>query len=256
MRAKFYLMKSLFVSGLVFSSVGSLSAWAEDISVAPVRPSGSDRPVERISVQTLRTMRDPFKRLGMDLPDAHEDKAKSELESLPVSEFKMVGVLTGPYKTRALVRSPAGNVYTVSDGTRIGSQNGYVRKVLQDRIIVNEVLQDVLGERELVTSELKLTSKGVEKGVSSVQSVLTSSASPKKAEGSEAQSKDGAKDGSNSDASSKAVEIKGSSPAAAATPAATTAAPAATTGSSYNLAVPAPMALPQANGIQKTAGSK
>jgi Tfp pilus assembly protein PilP len=265
------------VSGLMGSTWGSHAAWAEDISVASVRPSGSEKPVERISLQTLKTMRDPFKRMGMDLLDAHEDKTKSELETVPVTDFKMVGVLTGPYKTRALVRSPSGAVYTVSDGTRIGTQNGYIRKVLQDRIIVNEVMQDVLGERELVTSELRLTSKGVEKGVSSVQSVYTSAASSKKTDGNEAHAKDGAKEevkasppaaaapansapasgATGTAAATGAPAAATAAPAAAtAAPAATTAAPAAPAGNSFNLAVPAPVALPQVNGMQKTAGSK
>jgi Tfp pilus assembly protein PilP len=266
MRAKAFLMASLLVSCAWGSHT---AAWAEDISVTPVQNSGSEKPAERISLQSLKTLRDPFKRLGMDIPENHDEKTKTELESVPVSEFKMVGVLTGPYKTRALVRSPAGNVYTVSDGTRIGTQNGYVRKVLQDRIVVNEVLQDVLGERELVTSELKLTSKGMEKGVSSVQSILPNAASnsgaAKKAVGSEAHDNDGTKEGAGAEAA-KPNEVKVGLPAAspvtsapaqtAQTAPAPQAAQAAIGGNSYNLAVPAPVALPQSNGMQKTAGSK
>jgi Tfp pilus assembly protein PilP len=132
---------------------------------------------ERFSLRALKDMRDPFKRLDSDSPTGALEKPKSELENVPVTEFKMVGVLTGPHKTRALIRAPSGAVYPVSDGTKIGVQNGYVRKVLSDRIIINEVLQDVLGERELVTSELKLSTKGVEKGVSNVQVISTSTES-------------------------------------------------------------------------------
>lgn len=249
MSAKYYLMRSL----LMTFAWGALSAaWAEDVSVIPVQ-SASEKSSERISLQTLKNLRDPFKRMGLDIPDSHDDKPKSELETVPVSDFKMVGVLTGPYKTRALVRSPSGSVYTISDGTRIGVQNGYVRKVLRDRIIVNEILQDVLGEKELVTSELKLNTKGVEKGVSSVQAVLSSNGSSKKAENDEAHAKE--KQGESKDSAPAAAKPAAPVPASATAPASKPAAAAPISGN-FNLAVPAPIALPQGNGSQQTAGSK
>lgn len=165
MSRKFYLMSSLIISGAwasVWASTCTV-AWADALSVIPPQTMATEKPNERVSLQSLKSMRDPFKRIGIDQPDLHDDKVKTELETAPVAEFKMVGVLTGPYKTRALVRGPSGGVYAVSDGTRIGPQNGYVRKVLPDRIIVNEIMQDVVGDKELVTSEIRLTAKNGDK---------------------------------------------------------------------------------------------
>jgi Tfp pilus assembly protein PilP len=261
MSVKHYLMKSLIVA----CAWGAMNAArAEDISAASVHvpTPNAEKPVERVSLQSLKNLRDPFKRLGLENIDSREEKPKSELETVPVSDFKMVGVLTGPYKTRALVRSPNGNVYTVSDGTRIGVQNGYVRKVLRDRIIVNEIMQDVLGEKELVTSELKLNPKGFEKGVSSVSAVI--SPGSKKSEGDESRSKD-KPDENNAPSAPPASKPAAQVAPAAASAAPASAAPAATgisalaapvVGNSFQSSVPAPVSLPQTNSVQKTAGSR
>jgi Tfp pilus assembly protein PilP len=176
---------SLFTYLLVSCAWGSsVSAAVETIQtpqyqakapqLATQQSMAPDKNKDRSILESLKKMRDPFKRPNFDNGDEHEVKIKSELESVPITDLKMVGVLTGPHKTRALIRAPSGAVFPVADGTLIGSQNGYVRKVLTDRVIVNEVITDILGDKEVVTSEIKLNSHNKdEKSVSNVRAVAT-----------------------------------------------------------------------------------
>ncbi len=256
MKAKVYLLSMLIVT---FSSGTTGTAWAKDIAASSVQPAeaeaaAADKSSDRDALQALREMRDPFKRIGTDVPDVRDDRPRSELESSPVNEFKLVGVLTGPYKTRALIRGPNGTIHTVSIGTRIGVQNGHVKAVLADRIIVTEVVQDVLGEKENITSEIRLSTKANDKGVSSVQGVSPRQDTMKyddfKSNGAPA-----------TPSSSQVVPATLSKSLA---PAAATAAAAMVGGVNFNLAVPPPISAPKigtitgqtSNASQQTAGSK
>lgn len=146
----------LVATGALFfiSVFGAFGASAEEI--AAVAPS-SDSPTKLPSAD-YKKMRDPFKK-----PIIHEkeDVVRTELEKIPVSDFTMVGVLAGLQKSRAILRTAAGKVFVVSDGTRIGIHNGYVRKVFADRVIINETLVDVLGDKEVITEEIRLSSRAV-----------------------------------------------------------------------------------------------
>lgn len=264
MSKKFYLMTSLIVVGTWGAWSGLSTAWADPISVIPPQTMPTEKANERVSLQALKSMRDPFKRLGGELSDVHDEKVKTELETAPVSDFKMVGVLTGPYKTRALVRGPSGNVYPVSDGTRIGTQNGYVRKVLTDRIIVNEIMQDVVGDKELVTSEIKLMAKPSDRLVSVDDKNDVQIVNRKKEESGKPASSPSSSENQTLKPA-PASQAPAAAPAAAPARAASTAqAPVVYGGSNFNLSVPAPISAPKmgatfvspSNSSQQTAGSK
>lgn len=110
----------------------------------------------------LLKMRDPFRPplKGIDL-----DSEKSEIEKTDVVQFSMIGVMAGFHHPRVILRSDrTGKIFLVAEGTKIGPHNGYVRKILEDRVIINENTTDLLGEKEVVTTEIKLAPVKAAKG--------------------------------------------------------------------------------------------
>jgi hypothetical protein len=101
----------------------------------------------------LLKMRDPFKR-----PDyaATDDAPKAPIETFALDTMKMVAVLTGPSKLRALILGPDSKTYVVSERVKIGTRGGFVRRITTDMVEVRERIVNVLGIEENVDSEIRL----------------------------------------------------------------------------------------------------
>lgn len=106
-----------------------------------------------MSTDELLNLRDPFRR-----PSILDTKGppKSELESVPLESIKMIGVSTGPEKSRAVLQLPGGKTYLVSESTRIGPRNGVVTKITFDRILIKEKVKNLLGITEEILTYIPL----------------------------------------------------------------------------------------------------
>jgi len=120
-------------------------------------------PVARAEVTTpgpsvaddIMKLRDPF-----HAPDgiaAKADVVANDLERFSIGEFKLLGVITGPSRVRALVQCPNGKTYFVSEKMRIGNHKGIVRKILSDVIQVRERVPNALGQDESIDGEIRLS---------------------------------------------------------------------------------------------------
>jgi Tfp pilus assembly protein PilP len=116
--------------------------------------------VQKVSEAYQKT-RDPFRK-----PSApgNPDLNRSDLESYPAEGFKMVGVVTGFNKLRAMVSAPNGKTYFVSEKMKIGVRKGYIRKITADQILVREKIVNVLGEEENVDVLIPMESKPLTPG--------------------------------------------------------------------------------------------
>jgi type IV pilus assembly protein PilP len=68
------------------------------------------------------------------------------LEKVDLDQLKLVGVILAPSGNMALVEEASGKGYIVSVGTRIGINSGKISEIMQDRIIVDEEIEDVTGK--------------------------------------------------------------------------------------------------------------
>jgi hypothetical protein len=107
--------------------------------------------------EEVTRVRDPFKKPTLR---AVESKPRSELELYPVEKFKLVAVITGPKKLRAMLQGPDGKSYFVAEGMAIGFRKGVIRKITHDAVLVREQVLNVLGQEENVDSDLKLPEEG------------------------------------------------------------------------------------------------
>ena len=126
----------LFLLPLIAASI--TSAWAE----------------ERFQfTPDLLKMRDPFKRPNFTAP---VEGVKSDLESFPADKFELIGVMTGPKQLRAMVRAPNGKTYFIDHRSRLGMHNGVVKKITSQVIVVREKVMNVIGQEEVVDTEIKM----------------------------------------------------------------------------------------------------
>jgi hypothetical protein len=106
------------------------------------------------SVSLLRHLRDPFK---IQLIDGLDNRPRSDLQQVSIDEIKVVGILTGPTRTRAIVRiGAATKTYIVGVGMRMGNDDEVIQKISSNGITVLGNRVNVVGDRELLTTELPL----------------------------------------------------------------------------------------------------
>jgi type IV pilus assembly protein PilP len=78
------------------------------------------------------------------------------LQKFDLSDFKLVAVVWGNFGRKALIEDNAKKGYIVEKGTLLGRNNGRVKKIEEDKIIVEEEREDALGNYVMVPVEIRL----------------------------------------------------------------------------------------------------
>lgn len=78
------------------------------------------------------------------------------LEKVDLSQLTLLGTIMASSGNRAMVADSSGKGYVVKTGAYIGMSSGRVIEILQDRIIVEEEVENILGKISLRKRELKL----------------------------------------------------------------------------------------------------
>jgi len=111
---------------------------------------------------------DPFLPLFEEKPTAPEETVDAEkqktkrrmpltpLERVDLSQLKLVGIIQAPSGNKALVEEASGKGYIIKKGTFIGIHAGRVLEIQKDRVVVEEEVENVLGQFAHETKELKL----------------------------------------------------------------------------------------------------
>jgi Tfp pilus assembly protein PilP len=104
--------------------------------------------------------RDPFR--PMTLRTKVNTRARdnlSPLERLDLSQLKVVGIVWDIKEPRAMVEDTAGLGYVVKVGTPIGSNDGKVKAIQRNQIVVEEFTDDVYGARKKTERSLSLAAE-------------------------------------------------------------------------------------------------
>ena len=124
--------------------------------VAPETNSAPVIDLANATPEMLTKLRDPFQKPALkELGDG----PKSELERYPVEQYELLGVVTGPLKMRAMVRSPDSKTHVVSERMKMGVHSGIVRKITAGSVVVREKTLNIFGQEEEVDTEIKLVNK-------------------------------------------------------------------------------------------------
>ena len=91
--------------------------------------------------------RDPFKPYIALGPKKQAPTATlTPLQRYDVSELKLVGILKGPTGYRALVEDAGGKGFIITKGTPIGRENGHVKEIHDNRVIIEQTYKDIFGQ--------------------------------------------------------------------------------------------------------------
>ncbi|MGK5084963.1 pilus assembly protein PilP [Bdellovibrionota bacterium FG-1] len=131
-------MKSQWSLALLL--VSGIMAGAQVASTAEVPPAD------------MMNMRDPFKRPTIKAEVIH----RTPLEMYPLDQIKMLGVVTGPNKMRAMMGTPDGKTHFVAERAKVGVRQGVIMKITADLIRVREKIINVLGQEENVDTDILL----------------------------------------------------------------------------------------------------
>jgi type IV pilus assembly protein PilP len=106
---------------------------------------------------------DPFEPLFKDEPEVEPAAAakkkrvpRTPLERIDLGQLKLVGVILASSGNRALVQEASGKGYIIKEGTYIGTNSGKVTEIKNDRVVVAEEIQDVVGKPIIRNKELVL----------------------------------------------------------------------------------------------------
>src|ERR1044071_6537299 len=104
--------------------------------------------------------RDPFRPMTLKTTALSRSRESlSPLERLDIGQLKIVGIVWDVKEPRAIVEDSAGLGYTVKVGTPIGSNDGRVKIIRRDQIIVEEVYEDAYGARKKRDIAMRLSTE-------------------------------------------------------------------------------------------------
>jgi type IV pilus assembly protein PilP len=107
---------------------------------------------------------DPFKPFIQLTPIKTSPKSipQTPLQNYEVSQLKLVAIISTPEGNIALVEDSTGKGYFLKEGTWVGKNDGKVTKILIDRVIIEEIHQDISSPTK--KNEIKLFLHRVEEG--------------------------------------------------------------------------------------------
>ena len=107
---------------------------------------------------------DPFKPFIQITPARRSQKNVflTPLEKYEISQLKLVAIISTPEGNVALIEDSTGKGYFLKKGTGIGKNDGKVKRILKDKVVIEETYEDVLGKTK--TNEISLYLHRVEEG--------------------------------------------------------------------------------------------
>ena len=105
---------------------------------------------------------DPFKSFIVarrELQEKKQEKSKTYLETVDISQLTISAIVLGSKGRWALVRDSKGDGHVIKVGTLIGRKNGRVKKILGKEVVVAESYKDIRGHEKVQDISMKLPSK-------------------------------------------------------------------------------------------------
>jgi type IV pilus assembly protein PilP len=101
-------------------------------------------------------LRDPFRSFEWERDKLAESEVRGPLEEFDVSQLSVVGVVWNVGNARALIQDPSGQGFIVSEGARVGKNDGRIIKIDDSVVIVKETYVDLMGQQSTKDIELRI----------------------------------------------------------------------------------------------------
>ncbi len=96
------------------------------------------------------------KRPAASQPERPRRIPQTPLEKIDLGQLKLTAIIRTPVGNKALVEESSGKGYIIQKGTWIGVHAGRVQEITDDAVVVEEEIENALGEISLTKRELKL----------------------------------------------------------------------------------------------------
>lgn len=104
--------------------------------------------------------RDPFRPITLNVrSNTRRRENLSPLERVELGQLNLVGIVWDIKEPRAMVEDAAGLGYVVKVGTPIGSNDGTVKAIRRNQIVVEEFTDDIYGVRKKIDRSLNLATE-------------------------------------------------------------------------------------------------
>lgn len=96
--------------------------------------------------------------LEEDVPQGKRKRRapQTPLERVALSQIKLSAIMRSSIGNRALVEDASGKGYVIKKGTYIGLNAGQVIQIEKDRVVIEEEIENLMGELVVQNTELKL----------------------------------------------------------------------------------------------------
>jgi type IV pilus assembly protein PilP len=133
-----------------------VAATSDNDSAAEKKPPGA--PAGRLS-PTVR--RDPFRPFTLNARTSSKRRREnlSPLERYELGQLKLVAVIWNTKEPSAMVEDSSGLGYLVKVGTPIGSNEGKVKSIQRDGIVIEEFYVDLYGGRKKHEVNMRLSAE-------------------------------------------------------------------------------------------------
>jgi type IV pilus assembly protein PilP len=134
------------------SAVPSVPVSPRSLSVGPAGANGTAAITDGYSYDP-QGRRDPFQSMAKLLKLSQSRAELPPLQRLELSDVKLIGIVSDASGYYGLIQTPDGKGYTVRVGTLMGTNNGTIKSIAEQRIVVAEPTIDITG---------KMTSRDIE----------------------------------------------------------------------------------------------
>jgi type IV pilus assembly protein PilP len=101
-----------------------------------------------------KSRRDPFQSMAKLLKASQNRAELPPLQRVELSDVKLIGIISDHSGYYGLIQTPDGKGYTVRVGTLMGTNNGTIKNISEQKIIVAEPTLDVMGK--MTTREIEI----------------------------------------------------------------------------------------------------
>lgn len=143
---------------------------APEAQTAPAQPSAESELIkatmEIAGTYDPKGRIDPFEPLFKERPEQPQIEAEqgtpgkrkpqTPLERIALSQIKLSAIMRSTSGNRALVEDATGKGYVIKQGTYIGLNSGRVIQIEKDRVVIEEEIENLMGELIVQNTELKL----------------------------------------------------------------------------------------------------
>jgi len=108
---------------------------------------------------------DPFKSFIVarrELEEKEQEKPKTYLETLDISQLTISAIVSGSKGNWALVRDSKGDGHIIKVGTLIGRKSGRVTRILEREVVVTESYRDIRGRKIIKDVPMKLPAADID----------------------------------------------------------------------------------------------